>query len=180
MGFGGGFDHQRSWGRRLLPGRDGHRWTRIFQARRAGIFVVYGFKTNQAPSRSDIIGICRPTGLDMVLDFGSTNMPRRRRSGRAGAAAPPRTRGSASLPSRRGTARKGVQTGKEFRGRLSPNAAAPKRDWSRSPQFAIRNSEGHGFFSGFHFGMLMPLACFFSATKRCFTPIFGFFRSAYS
>jgi hypothetical protein len=32
------------------------------KARKADIFVDYGFKTNQAPFRSDIIGICRPAG----------------------------------------------------------------------------------------------------------------------
>jgi hypothetical protein len=41
-----------------------------FQARRAGIFVDYDYKTNQAPSRSGIIGICRPAGLDLFRKFG--------------------------------------------------------------------------------------------------------------
>jgi hypothetical protein len=40
---------------------------RLFQARRAGIFVDYGYKTNQAPFRSDIIGICRPDGAEILF-----------------------------------------------------------------------------------------------------------------
>jgi hypothetical protein len=44
-----------------------HGWTRIFQARRAGIFVDYGHKTNQAPFRSGIIGICRPDGAEILF-----------------------------------------------------------------------------------------------------------------
>jgi hypothetical protein len=48
---------------------DGHRWTRIFQARRAGIFEDCDFKTNQAPFRSDISGICRPDGAEILFWF---------------------------------------------------------------------------------------------------------------
>jgi hypothetical protein len=54
----------------------------FFQARRAGIFVDCGQKMNQAPFRSDIIGICRPDGAEIfVWGCGSTMMPRRRRWG---------------------------------------------------------------------------------------------------
>ena len=42
----------------------------MFQARRAGIFVVNGCQTNQAPFRSDIIGRYRPDGAKFVSDMG--------------------------------------------------------------------------------------------------------------
>jgi hypothetical protein len=54
-------------------------------------------------------------------------------------------------PDGRGTARQGVQTGTEFRGRLSPESRYAETDGARSPQFEIRNCQG--FFSGVHFGM---------------------------
>jgi len=73
---------------------DGHGWTRIFQARRAGIFVDCGRKTNQAPFRSDIGGrpqgpeYAAPMGLGVCFGWDSTKMPRRRHYGRAGSPLP--------------------------------------------------------------------------------------------
>jgi hypothetical protein len=57
---------------------DGHGWTRILQARRAGIFVDAHRKNSKASFRSGIIGICRPDGADIFLGCASTKMARRR------------------------------------------------------------------------------------------------------
>jgi hypothetical protein len=77
---------------------------RFFQARRAGIFVDCDHKMNQAPSGATSSEYAAPTGLCSspigwermpkagegfsFFGFGSTNMPRRRRSGRAGSPLP--------------------------------------------------------------------------------------------
>ena len=58
--------------------------TSILKARRAGIFVDWQFENGQSSVRSGIIGrlteYTAPTGLDFILDYGSTEMPRLRRS----------------------------------------------------------------------------------------------------
>ena len=54
---------------------------------------------------------------------------------------------------RLGTSRAPAKTGTEFRWRLSPECRYAETDWSRSPQFAIRNSKLSRLFSGIQFGM---------------------------
>ena len=88
---------------------------------------------NQAPSGATSSEYAAPTGLEFCLGCDSTNMPRLRRWGNVAAA------------------RQSVQTGAEFRWRLSPECRYAETDGSRSPQFAIRNSKWSGLLFRFSF-----------------------------
>jgi hypothetical protein len=87
------------------------------EVRRTGIFVDRGQKPNQAPFRSDIMGICRPDGAGIVVWIGATKMPRLRRYGRAGS----------PLPAVRPSAKTGAH------GVTRPTRCHPDRRWQFRP-----------------------------------------------